>query len=155
LLKPHSLLGIPIRAVFDFQLNALITMDNIWLARNKLMHKGSNPNPQATLKLIKNSVSHHIVAWESNSDCVDDWSLPPRGFLKANFDVAIRPNFVVAAAILRDHQGEIIAAHSQRLPHMDANQGEARVASLAVKLASSYGFPPSSLKGILLSPSLL
>ena len=147
LLKPHSLLGIPKRAVFDFQLNALITMDNIWLARNKLVHKGSSPNPQAILKLIKNLVSHHIAAWKSNSDYVDDWSPPPRGFLKANFDVAIRPNFVVAAAILRDHQEEIIAAHSQRLPYMDANQGEARAASLAVQLASSYGFPPLILEG--------
>jgi hypothetical protein len=112
LLKPTSFLGIPRRAIFDFQLNALITMDNIWLARNKLVHKGTKPDPKSALKLINNSVSHHLAAWKSNADCADDWSPPPMGLLKANFDVAIRPHFAVAAAILRDHNGEILAACS-------------------------------------------
>ena len=71
-LKPNSLLCIPRRAVFDFQLNALITIDNIWLARNKFVHKGATPDPKSVPKLINNSISHHIVAWKSNTDYVDD-----------------------------------------------------------------------------------
>jgi hypothetical protein len=122
-------------------------MDNIWLARNKLMHKGTKLDPKSVLKLINNSVSHHIAAWKSNTDCVDDWSPPPMGYLKANFDVAIRPQFAVAAAILRDHNGEILAACSQRLPHMDSNQGEAKAALLAVQLAFNSGPLPLILEG--------
>jgi hypothetical protein len=57
---------------------------------------------------------------------VDDWSPSPFGSLKVNFDVAITPQFAVAATILRDHRGDFIAACSNRLPSMDANQGEAQ-----------------------------
>jgi hypothetical protein len=121
LLKLNSILGIPRRAIFYFQLNALITMDNIWLARNKLVHKGTTPDPKLVLKLINNSISHHIAALKSNIDCVDDWSPPPMGYLKAKFDVAIRPQLAVVAAILRDHNSEVLAACSQRLPYMDSN----------------------------------
>ena len=68
-------------------------------------------------------------------------------FLKANFDVAIRPQFVVAVAILRDHKGEILVACSQRLPHMDSNQGEAKAALIAVQLAPNSGPLPLILEG--------
>ena len=39
-LKPNQFLGIPLNAVHGFQINALVTMDHIWLARNKLVHGG-------------------------------------------------------------------------------------------------------------------
>ena len=110
------------------------------------MYISTKPDPKVVLKLINNSVSHHIAAWKSNTDCVDDWSSPPTGYLKENFDVTIRPQFVVAAAILKDHNGEILATYSQRLPHMDSNQGEAKAALLAVQLASKCGPLPLILE---------
>ena len=44
---------------------------------------------------------------------------PPPGYLKANFDVAIRPNFAVAAATLSDSSGSVISACSKKLLSLD------------------------------------
>ncbi|GLT52905.1 hypothetical protein SLA2020_262140 [Shorea laevis] len=154
LLNPNKFFGIPLNSVHAFQTYALVSMDLIWQARNNYVHKGTQPNPQDTLKLLSLTVKHHSSAWQSRSGSLQDWTPPPQGSLKANFDVAIKPLFAVAAAILRDHQGNIISACSRRLPAMEANQGEAHAALLAVQLASQHGSSPLILEGDSLSTIL-
>jgi hypothetical protein len=54
---------------------------------------------------------------------------------------------VVAAAILSDSNGNIFAALSRKYASMDANIWEAFVASLAIILASSFGYSSLILDG--------
>jgi hypothetical protein len=69
---------------------------------------------------------------------------PPHGSFKVNFDVAVRPNFSVASAILSSHNGWILAARTQQLP---PSFGEASAALLAVRLATSYSCPSIHVEG--------
>jgi hypothetical protein len=62
LLRPHFSLGIPVQDVHNFQISALVLMDQIWFARNKLIHEAITPVPLTTLKCIKNTAQHHLLA---------------------------------------------------------------------------------------------
>jgi hypothetical protein len=67
--------------------------------------------------------------------------------LKVNFDVAIRPDFFVIAATLRDHNGDFVAVCSKKLAAMDANLGEAHAALLAIELSVSFSSTSLILEG--------
>lgn len=98
------------------------------------------------MKTVKSTIGHHLSAWQSASgEAV--WVPPPVGSYTVNFDVAIRPDFAVAAATLRDHEGAFIAVNSLKLPSMDAGLGEAHAALLAVRLAVSCGCSPLVIEG--------
>ena len=56
-----------------------------------------------------------------------------------NFDVAIRPNFAVAATTLRDHEGNFLAVNSLKLPPMEVAMGESHAALLASRIIVSFG----------------
>jgi hypothetical protein len=102
--------------VHEFQISALVLMDNIWFARNKLIFEAVQPVPSSLLKRIHSVTSHHLEAWFVRHSEFSIWLPPPPGFHKVNFDVAIRSSFAVAAATLRDHQGNFLAVHSLKLP---------------------------------------
>jgi hypothetical protein len=92
LIRPQPHLGISLKAVNEFQLSALVTMDHIWLARNKLIN---DEVPQITLKLINFSLNAHLFAWKDRLS--SNWGLVPlMGSQKVNFNLAIRPLFAVA-----------------------------------------------------------
>jgi hypothetical protein len=84
-------------------------------------------------------VKANITAWREFSSSSEDWAPPPSGSLEANLDVAICPNFAVAAAVLSDHEGNIIAASSKRLPPLEASIGEAQAALLSINLVLFNG----------------
>ncbi|XP_059441832.1 uncharacterized protein LOC132174155 [Corylus avellana] len=147
LLHPTVSLGIQPQDVHSFQISVLVLFDQIWLSRNSLIHGGSHPDPEAVLKKIRTTTLHHLHAWKSGDALSAEWLSPPPGSLKANFDVAIRPNFAVAAATLRDHEGNFLAVCSKKLPSMDANLGEAHGALLATSLAVSVGCSSLILEG--------
>jgi hypothetical protein len=66
--------------------------------------------------------------------------MPPIiGWIKGNFDVAVRGSFAVAVAVLSDENGTIFAAATQKLVSTDVLQGEAHAALLVVRLATSMG----------------
>jgi hypothetical protein len=58
--------------------------------------------------------------------------------------VAVRPNYMVAAAIISDPDGALLWAHAKKIPTMDINAGEAQAALLAVKIATRF-YSSSSL----------
>lgn len=70
-----------------------------------------------------------------------------RDFLKSNFDVAVRHNFVVAAVVLSDSNNQITSDVTSWLPPLDVNAGKAQVALLAFKYVVSSGCSLSFLKG--------
>jgi hypothetical protein len=98
-------------------------------------------------KKIRSSTIHHLHTWKSGSALAEEWIPPPPGSLKANFDVAVQPDFAVAAATLRDHDGNFVAVCSKKLPSLDANLGEGHTALLAISLAVSTGCTALCLEG--------
>ncbi|GLT60899.1 hypothetical protein SLA2020_336400 [Shorea laevis] len=146
-INPCSLLGIPLDKCREFQLFALITMDHIWMARNSFIHGGLNPDPNACSFAIRGSLLKHLKAWADAGSPSPPWSPPPLGSLKVNFDVAVRPLYSVAAAGISNHNGCILAARSQKLPHSDVALGEASAALLAICLALSVGCSSLQLEG--------
>jgi hypothetical protein len=113
-----------------FQLHAAITMDHIWFVRNKLVHDNIQPKPIESIQIIANSVQVHKKAW-SDSALSSTWVPPFPGNFKANFDVAVKNDFSIAAMVLSDSNGKIINAATKRLSTTDATIGEAQAALLA------------------------
>lgn len=77
------------------------------------------------------------LAWQSSSTITSLWCPPLPSSINAKFDVVIKSNFAVAAAILSDSDGNIIEAAIRRLLIVDAAIGEAHVAILATQLVAS------------------
>jgi hypothetical protein len=65
---------------------------------------------------------------------VDSWSCFLVGAVKLNFNVAVRSSFMVAFAILTDHDGVILAAVTMRLPFFNVNVGEASATASPIKV---------------------
>jgi hypothetical protein len=75
LLRPHFSLGISVQDVHSFQISAFGLMDQIWFARNKLILEAITLVPFNTLKCIKNTTQHHLLAWQNSN--LADWDPPP------------------------------------------------------------------------------
>lgn len=64
---------------------------------------------------------------------------PPHGFLKADYDMAVRHS-VAVAAVISDSNGNVVSAVSSKAPSLDVNGAdEAKAALLAVNFGLSYG----------------
>jgi len=146
IIYPISRLGIPIADCRKFQLFATTVLDLIWLLRNKLIHEAIQPNRAIVLQLLKFTLDSHYLAWKA-LELPSLWTPPCSGFLKCNFDVAIRDNFAVAAAVISNSDGEIILAATQKLSITDALAGEAFAALLTSRLATSVGLENFLLEG--------
>jgi hypothetical protein len=118
LIKPHHFLSIPKEEVWRFQILAAVVMDHIWFSRNQIIHTAQQPEIDKSIKQIFTSYRAHLSAWHS-SISISAWSPPPVGSMKANFDVAVRKDFSVAAAVLSDCHGCIFAAATKRLSSVD------------------------------------
>ena len=100
------------------------------------------PNPRETASYITKSYVEHLKAWEEKFVAgfrESNWKPPPIGWLKFNFDVAIRPNKITIAVCCRNDIGEILYACSKSLPASDPAWGEAQVALLAISTAQNMG----------------
>jgi hypothetical protein len=146
IISPVAILGIAKAEVRKFQLFASLVLDFIWRARNLLVHKGTVTSPSLAFFQLSRIVHMHVTA---RRDCSlpSLWVPPDVGWLKANFDVAVKDSFAVAAAVLSDDQRNIFAAATQRLFSTDVLQGEAAAALLAVRLAVSSGCDHLLLEG--------
>jgi hypothetical protein len=132
-----QLVGFFVIEVEYFQLPVVITLDAIWCANNNRIHNNVTPNLQSLLIQIQSSIAIHQKAW-SDKDLIASWSPLSIGYLKLNFDVVVRNNYMVAAVVISDHDGFLLWAVSRKLPLLDINAGEARAALLAVEAAKFY-----------------
>jgi hypothetical protein len=71
-------------------------MDLIWLSKNKLIYKATQPDPAIELH---STLSFHLLAWH-NASVPSLWLPPTVGSIKENFDVAIKSNFALTSAVL-------------------------------------------------------
>jgi hypothetical protein len=135
---PVMMLAIPKYEVRKFQLFASLTLDFIWMARNKLIHNGIQPCLAKAIKQISYTLGLHCQAW-SDSILPSIWTPPFAGCIKGNFDVV--------AAVISDENGNIILAFTQKLSYSDALLGEASAAHLTSQLATSSGCGNLFLEG--------
>jgi hypothetical protein len=96
--SPAVILGIGVAKVRKFQLFASLVLDFIWKARNLLIHEGTIFSPSQALFQVSRTLEFHIAAWKA---CILPflWVPPTVGWIKANFDVAVKNSFAVAAAV--------------------------------------------------------
>jgi hypothetical protein len=120
-------------------------MDQIWFAKNKLIHEAITLVPLNALKCIKNTTQHHLVAWQNSN--LADWDPPPLDYFKANFNVAIRHTFAVDAPVFLYHSGKFLTVNTLKLPPMDALMGEAHAALLAFRMIVSMGCSSLIIEG--------
>jgi hypothetical protein len=69
------------------------------------------------------------------------------GWIKGNFDVAVKGSFAVATAVPSDERGAIVGATMLKLHCPDAPQGKVLVAVMTTRLAASFGCNFLSLEG--------
>ena len=118
LISHVAILGIANSKVRKFQLFASLVLDFIWRARNLLIHKGTVTSPSQAFFQLSRILHIHVTAWR---DCSlpSLWVPPDMGWLKANFDVAVKGSFAMAMEMLSDDQGNIFTAATQRLVSTD------------------------------------
>lgn len=101
-----ALLNVQSQEVHHFQLFAIIVMDYLWFYRNQLIH-GSN--------------SSNITQFVTNNT----WEPPDIGHISVAFDEAVRIFGGVAAAVCRDHLGNILGCVTKFSSICNLNDGEA------------------------------
>jgi hypothetical protein len=79
------------------------------------------------------------------------WQPPPIGWLKFNFDAAIRHDKVTAATCCQTDSGDLFFACSKILPVGDSLWGEAQAALLAISSAQDMGCKYALFEGDALS----
>jgi hypothetical protein len=104
------------------------------------------PSPLKAIHQVSCTYNFHLEAWNSKA-LPALWLPPAKGWVKLNFDVAVKDSFSVAAAVVSDENGDILNAATQKLHGSDALQGEAHAALLAVRLAYSMGCRLIALEG--------
>jgi hypothetical protein len=65
IVNPAVLLAIPRKEVQKFQIFPALTLDFIWLSRNKLIFEGLKPDPVKASKMIATSLELHLSAWSA------------------------------------------------------------------------------------------
>ena len=113
-------------------------MFQTWILRNQIVFAGKRP-------FIKEWLSHTSILVESDvlnrgnlppSPMAKSggWRPPPQGWVKANFDVAVRDNLVVFAALFCD-DSKIIYAATEKANAMPPLQAEACAALFTIRMA--------------------
>jgi hypothetical protein len=98
-------------------------IDQIWFARNQLIHKNVIPDIAKTFLLGR--ISAFGLSF---------WHPPPSRVLKLNLDVATKDGFVVTAAVLSNDKCDSLFAFTKKPPSLDVNKGEAMAALTGVDL---------------------
>lgn len=68
-------------------------------------------------------------------------------YSQRNVDAAIRENYAVIAAIIRDSKGKVLEAKMQKIDLVDSLEGDAVVAKLGLELVRCQGFREVLLEG--------
>lgn len=86
----------------------VIIVDSIWTVQNKLIHGEQSKDIFMVICSMENHYVAHKIAWDSEDhSAIIQWNPPSAGSIKINFDIAVKHNFLWAATVCRNHQGEI------------------------------------------------
>ncbi|KAI4332245.1 hypothetical protein L6164_017169 [Bauhinia variegata] len=122
----------------ELLLYASVMMDKVWDERNRIAH-ASDSNPPDILR-VANSIL--VTYFEMKNKLLPDMQELPDGWFKAYFDVAMTEEESWAAALLLNHEGNLIGARTRKLSTKFLLEQEALALELAVELA--YDVVPKS-----------
>lgn len=113
----------------------MLNIDIIWMTRNKLAHEGRFVDIMQLIKRVKKVSGEHLLAWQQKKGVCQprEWSPPPLGLIKVNFDTAIRETFVVVLQCC-GMTGLVIGV-VQNLSPTDLIEGEVMAGELGIKEA--------------------
>lgn len=112
ILVPSRLLGISTRDSHSFQLFAVLLLDSVWMARNKLLHDCIRIDLTMLLQQILHTHQEHRAAWQVAPKLlqkVQTSSFLPGNSLHITFNVAIA-SFSMSAVILFHSNEDILRA---------------------------------------------
>ena len=134
----------------EFSLFAAVFCDQIWMNRNQTMWR-NQPVDSIKFSIQINKVFiQHKQAWQSiigEKENSPSWKPPPLGWIKCNFEAAVKLDKVVLAVVCRDSSGSIIATESQEECPGEPLWVESKAALLAASLARKEGFDKVVLEG--------
>ena len=133
----------------SFSLLATITCDPIWWSKNKLIFEDLSNPPNRLIVDINRSFKSHSEAWLSIfastasqlfASTASQWHPPQTGWIKFNFDTAIRPNATIITVVDRDPNGMNISICTAKEPSQSPVWGEVKAALLAMSTAINLGY---------------
>ena len=106
-------LGIRDEESLHFQLYASIVCDRIWMQRNKARFGEDIGSVVDLARKIQSSFNEQKAAWEEvrgeKLELIESsWIPPPTGWVKLNFDAAIRENKTSVAMVGKDNRGRVV-----------------------------------------------
>lgn len=118
-------------------LYASISLDHIWRTRNALAHKQRSPDAVASITSIQKLFFEYssTLVTPPTEQPILDWNPPFEGWIKVNFDVALKHDTMICAAVGRDHLGSIIFSTTEKIQATSPLVGEIRAAILGIKEA--------------------
>ncbi|KAB1212032.1 hypothetical protein CJ030_MR5G017882 [Morella rubra] len=129
-------------------LNIALIIDTIWYTRNGVVHDGKEFDIWELVNSIHRRYFEHQADWEGSAGTRDcPWTLPLEGMLKINFDVAVRANEVCAAAVCRNHKGELLCVRLKKARGSAPLKSEAIAARLAFNMAAEFMDQPVVVEG--------
>ena len=150
MVKPEIVLGIHGEKAKEFTLLAALTSDIIWMERNRIRIDGGHMDPMLISSKVSRSFKEHKSAWQSISSSIyqsQSWSPPPRGWVKCNFDAAVKENMLVYAMVVRDEEGSILKAWAQEDVAGGPLWAKAKVALFPIICSKQAGFKKLILEG--------
>ena len=99
---------------------------------------------------ILRSYEEHKQAWKDNLHNPirkAKWKPPPYGWVKLNFDVAVREEKTSLAIVGRDDKGDLMFAWAKQIEPGSPLMGEAKATLCAIKRAIENGFSKIIVEG--------
>ncbi|KAB1200821.1 hypothetical protein CJ030_MR0G006180 [Morella rubra] len=107
-----------------------------------MRYQGKKDDALELARRVRKLSWEHWNAWRKKIQPAETkgWQAPPPDAVKINVDVAIREEFAVTTAIIRNHKGELLTYNFEKT-------GEATAAKRGVEVALSKGYKNIILEG--------
>lgn len=117
ILHPHQRIGIPLQDQHLFQLFTVNAIDLLWSCRSRVVHDGKRWEVDELAIMVRKPGLEHHSAWIRKLVPLGQqkWQSPPEHVMKINVDVAIRAEFAVVAAIIRDSKGQLCSFKTAKI----------------------------------------
>ncbi|XP_030924951.1 uncharacterized protein LOC115951982 [Quercus lobata] len=152
IIDPKMKLGIRDEESLHFQLYASIVCDRIWMQRNKARFGEDIGSVVDFARKIQNSFNEQKAAWEEvcgeKLELIESsWIPPPTGWVKLNFDAAIRENKTSVAMVGRDNRGRVVLDWIDILDTGSPLWSEAKAVYAAVNKVVEVGLKKVIIEG--------
>ncbi|KAL0007081.1 hypothetical protein SO802_008583 [Lithocarpus litseifolius] len=135
-------------------LNMAFVLDEIWRARNQVVHHGEVIDIQASIKLIHHKLAEYSLVWSSTVPppasivaSLHKWNPPPFGWIKLNTNAAIGEQSNAIAVVARNHIGEVLKVWARSSPTCCPLRAEASAILWAIQLAKVEKWPHIVIEG--------